>query len=127
MVHRSNKRCYSGIMGRRTAALLPVVQRLLETVGSHLRLARLRRRLQARQVAERAGMSVMTLRALERGSPGVTIGAYAAVLHVLGLHADLELLGKSDPLGRKLQDAQLTVTMSPRRMPPSRARSAGRS
>jgi len=70
-------------MGRTTAPLLSKIRRLLEELGSNIRLARLRRRLQAKQVAARAGMSVMTLRAVERGSPGVTIGAYLAVLQVL--------------------------------------------
>lgn len=102
-------------MGRKTAPLLPMVGRLLEQVGAQLRLARLRRRLQAKQAAERAGMSAMTLRAVERGAPGVTMGAYAAVLHVLGLAGDLGLLAHDDLLGRKLQDARLTVRMTPAR------------
>lgn len=52
-------------------------------------------------------MSVMTLRNVERGGMGVTIGAYAAVLHVLGLDGDLDAVAAVDTLGRDLQDATL--------------------
>jgi hypothetical protein len=52
-------------------------------------------------------MSLMTLRGIEKGRSGATIGAYAAVLRVLGLDEDLDSLVASDPLGRELQDAGL--------------------
>lgn len=94
-------------MGRTTSALLPATERLAEGLGERLRLARLRRKLTALQVCERAGMSPMTLRALERGSTGATLGAYLAVMQVLGMQNQLELLAKDDPLGRTLQDIQL--------------------
>ena len=94
-------------MAKKTAALLPATDELLRQFGDRLRLARLRRRLSAKQVAERAGMAPMTLRSLERGGSGVTIGAYLAVMQVLGIEKDLDLLGKADPVGRELQDAQL--------------------
>jgi transcriptional regulator with XRE-family HTH domain len=94
-------------MARRTSPLLPKVARLLNGLGERLKLARLRRRLTAKLVAERAGMSVMTLRSLEAGSAGVTMGAYLSVMHVLGLEQDLNLLGSTDELGYRLQDSRL--------------------
>ncbi len=52
-------------------------------------------------------MSRTTLRGVERGDAGVTLGAYANVLHALGLHRDLALVAGDDELGRKLQDAAM--------------------
>jgi transcriptional regulator with XRE-family HTH domain len=94
-------------MGNVTSPLLPSSQRLLEDLGQRLELARLRRGLQSKQVAERAGMAALTLRSIERGSATVTMGAYLAVMQVLGLEDDLSQIARSDETGRHLQDAKL--------------------
>ena len=94
-------------MAKTTSPLLPATSELLTRFGERLRLARLRRRLSAKQVAERAGMVPMTLRSLERGGTGVTMGAYLSVMQVLGIERDLEQLAAADPLGRQLQDSRL--------------------
>ena len=94
-------------MAKRIAPLLPPLERRLARLGERIRTARLRRRLSAKLTAERAGMSLMTLRSVERGGMGVTMGAYVAVLHVLGLDGDLDAVAQADPLGRDLQDAAL--------------------
>ena len=95
-------------MGRKTANILPQTKIKLETMGEQIKMARLRRKLSAELVAERARISRATLWAVEKGSPSVSIGIYAAVLHSLnGMDNDLLLIAKDDDLGRKLQDLEL--------------------
>jgi len=96
-------------MGREKASILPSLQRLLAELGENIRLARLRRKFSAALVAERAGIARNTLRAIERGDASVTFGAYANVLLSLGLEKDLALIARDDELGRKLQDAGLSI------------------
>lgn len=94
-------------MAKRIAALLPPLERRLARLGDRIRSARLRRSLPAKLVAERSGMSVTTLRHVERGDMGVTMGAYASVLRVLGLDGDLDAVAEADALGHDLQDHRL--------------------
>jgi ribosome-binding protein aMBF1 (putative translation factor) len=94
-------------MSRLSSPSVPTVLRLLVELGENVRLARKRRGLSAELVAARAGMSRPTLRSIERGEGGVTLGAVANVLHCLGLERDLALVGRADPVGRTLQDAAL--------------------
>lgn len=89
--------------------LLPFLKKILSEFGENIKLARLRRKLSAEQVAERAGISRGTLISIEKGSSTVSIGAYLQVLYILGLHNDFLKLANDDTLGRKLQDAQLQV------------------
>ena len=97
-------------MSKKATVLLPQTQAVLEQMGEQIRLARLRRHLTAELVAERAGISRMTLSNIEKGSPSVAIGIYAAVLHALGnMDGDFLLVAKDDELGRTLQDLELPV------------------
>jgi transcriptional regulator with XRE-family HTH domain len=95
-------------MGRETSTLLPKHERLLADLGENLRLARLRRKLSAEQVAERAGVSRSTLHLMENGSAGISLGKLVQVLAVLGMEQDISAVGSDDNLGRKLEDARLT-------------------
>ena len=95
-------------MGKKSVSLLPQTQEILSQMGEQIKLARLRRKLSSELVAERAGISRATLWNVEKGSPSVAIGIYAAVLHALNnMDKDLLLVAKDDELGRKLQDLDL--------------------
>ncbi len=95
------------------------MRRLLEQVGTNLKLARLRRQDSVRTVAERAGISRKTLYRAELGDPAVSLGIYARVLQALRLEQDLAKLAVDDELGRKLQDAGLlTRRRAPKRPAP---------
>jgi transcriptional regulator with XRE-family HTH domain len=96
-------------MPSKKVLLMPSLKKILEELGENIKLARLRRKLSAGQVAERANISRPTLLSIEKGLPGVAMGAYAHVLFVLGLEKDLLKLAIDDVLGRKLQDAELVV------------------
>lgn len=96
-------------MKPRTTTLLPTANRIMTEFGNNLKLARRRRRLSVEQVAERADISRTTLWQVEKGSPSVAMGIYMKVIFVLGLEKDLLKVASDDTLGRKLQDARLTV------------------
>jgi len=105
-----NNQSYTmNIMAQKKLTLLPSVERRLEQMGEQIKLARLRRRISVQLVAERANISRSTLWAIEKGSPSVSMGAYAQVLLAIGLVDDLLLVAKDDVLGRKLQDLGLPV------------------
>ena len=98
-------------MPKKTIVLLPETEKILEQMGLQIKYARLRRKLTSELVAERALVSI------EKGSPSVAMGCYAAVLHALNyMDKDLLLVAKDDELGRKLQDLDLPVRKrAPRR------------
>jgi transcriptional regulator with XRE-family HTH domain len=96
-------------MEKRNTILLPRAQKPILILGENIKLARLRRKFSAEQVAERADISRPTLVSIEKGSPNVSIGAYVKVLSVLGLENDILEVANDDILGRKLQDARLII------------------
>lgn len=94
-------------MAKISRPVFPYAERQAVALGRRLREARLRRRMTALAMAERAGISRATLHRLEKGDTSISLGAYQRVLRVLGLEADFDLLARDDVLGRKLQDMAL--------------------
>jgi len=105
------------IMPAAAPILYPRQAKLLAELGQRLRQARLRRRYTASLVAERADISRQTLTKVERGDPSVTLGTYVRVLVAVGLEGDLARVAADDPVGRRLQDAELGVPRRVRRQP----------
>jgi len=98
--------------------LYPKAQKVLSQLGENIKLARLRRKLSAEQVAERADITRVTLSSIEKGSPGVAMGNYLQVLFALNLEKDLLKVASDDELGRKLTDINLLVKeRAPKRSP----------
>lgn len=85
------------------------VKRALKKLGHDLCNARKRRRIPMQLAAERASISRATLSKIERGDEGVSLGAYARVLFVLGMIGRLSELADStsDQLGLELEAENL--------------------
>jgi transcriptional regulator with XRE-family HTH domain len=94
----------------RTTPPLPLpVKRALAKLGEDIRKARLRRRITTTMMAERAFITRTTLRKVESGNPGVSLGIYATVIFVLGLTARLADLAdtRTDEVGLQLEEERL--------------------
>ncbi len=99
------------------------VARALRKLGADIRDARKRRRIPVAILAERASISRTTLSQVEKGAAGVSMGAYATVLFVLGMIerlADLADL-RYDPVGLALEEEHLPqrIRRPRKRLPPS--------
>jgi len=95
---------------RRQNAIAPVpVKRALRKLGRDISEARRRRRITTATMAERASVSRVTLRKVEKGDPGVSMGIYGRVLFVLGMAGRLGEIAdiRSDTVGRELEEAEL--------------------
>lgn len=90
--------------------LLPLpVSRALEKLGRDISFARRRRQMPQSMLAERIGVSVMTVRRMEAGSPTIAMQTLARALHVFGeLERLKQLLDSSeDSIGLALMDEKL--------------------
>jgi transcriptional regulator with XRE-family HTH domain len=85
------------------------VTRALRKLGHDIRDARRRRRIPVALMAERASISRTTLNKVEKGIPGVSLGAYATVLFSLGMVDRLADVAdpRYDILGRELEEEHL--------------------
>jgi transcriptional regulator with XRE-family HTH domain len=97
----------ASIMPSKPPVVFPIEQRLLSAFGERIRLARLRRKLSATAVAQRAGLSRTTLYNAECGDARLTMGSFLRILAALGLENDIDALAADDKVGRKLQDLEL--------------------
>lgn len=61
-------------------------------LGAVIRMARLRRGWPQARLARKAGVAIMTLRNVEQGRPGVTLGTFVTLLWALNLQHLLEPL-----------------------------------
>lgn len=76
-------------------------------MGENIKLACKRRGYSQSLIAERTGLSRLTVRKIQQGDSTVSIGHYVAVLSVLGMAEDFAKVASDDELGRKLQDIKL--------------------
>ena len=90
--------------------ILPLpVRRGLKKLGEDIALARRRRRISTRSMAERLGVSLKTLQRLEKGDPTVAVGTVATAMLVLSeLERFTNLLDTArDDIGLTLMDQNL--------------------
>lgn len=108
-------------MKRAIDPLPPRLHRRAVALGERLKRARLRRKLSAELVAERARVSRTTLHRVEKGDAAVSFATVIRLLSIFGLDADLDSLAADDELGRRLQDANLKAPRRAPKRPPSAA------
>lgn len=92
------------------------VRRSLVKLGQGVNVARRRRAMTTARVAEAAGISLGTLRRIEKGDPSVSLGAIAMVLLSLGELARLDALlpPNTDHMGLALDLNRLPKRISQR-------------
>lgn len=85
------------------------VKRALKKLGRDLCDARRRRRIPMQLAADRASISRTTLSKIEKGEEGVSLGAYAKILFVMGMINRLAELADPglDELGLSLEADKL--------------------
>ena len=79
-------------MSGKTVVLKSDTEDKLKKMGKRIKKARLRRNISAEIISKKAGIGESTFYAIERGVSTVSLGAYAAVLSILGLDNDLDVI-----------------------------------
>jgi transcriptional regulator with XRE-family HTH domain len=87
----------------------PKIGQTLKRIGENLSLARRRRHISLKSLAERVGVSSKTISRLEQGDPTVAWGTVITVMEVLGLQKSTEHIADSayDELGLGLMDEKV--------------------
>lgn len=99
--------------------LPPNLKKSLAKFGQDLALARRRRRLTIKMMAERIGVAPNTYRRLERGDPMTSLGVYAMALHVLGFGTPLGEVAdtRRDDIGLLQDEERLPQRVRVKRTP----------
>jgi transcriptional regulator with XRE-family HTH domain len=84
------------------------VEKALQSLGTNLRTARIRRKMTIADVATRIGTGPRAVMGAEKGKPSTGIAVYLALLWVYGLHAPVGDL--ADPMKDKEGRAREAVT-----------------
>ena len=79
----------------------------LRELGARIKRARLRRNISAEMLSDKAGIGESTFYAIERGASTVSIGAYAAVLFVLGIESDFDTIAIDEEVKKQLYEQNL--------------------
>lgn len=90
-------------MAKRQRAYLKTTELAAQLLGSRVRQARIERRWTERELAERAGVSITTLRKVERGDPTVALGIAFDAAGLLGVplfHEERDRLAAETRLSR---------------------------
>lgn len=79
-------------MAKKSVLLEPNIEDKIKKMGQRIKKARLRRNISIESISEKAGISESTFYAIEHGASTVSLGAYAAVLAILGLDNDIDVI-----------------------------------
>jgi transcriptional regulator with XRE-family HTH domain len=84
-------------------------QNALRKLGQDISEARRRRRITVALMAERAGVSPITVKQIEQGNPSTSIGGYASILFILGMTESLSDIAdiRHDLTGQRLAEESL--------------------
>lgn len=92
------------------------VEQALTTLGRNIRIARLRRRLTRKELAERIGVSRYVMADIECGKPTTAIAAYVGALWALGLLRQMDRVAHPDQdFEGKTLEASRSPTTAPKR------------
>lgn len=92
---------------------LLIITGMLVRLGSDMAAARMNRQWRQRDLAVRAGLTRHAVMQIERGNPGVSIGAYVAALCAMGLADDVQSLASAS---RDCQGQMLLAARSGKRV-----------
>jgi transcriptional regulator with XRE-family HTH domain len=85
----------------------PNTKEILIAIGKRIRFCRKLYMKSETKLCIDSGVARSTLQMIEKGNPGVSIGAYIRVMYMLGMERDLLHLGLDNDADRKLLDKKL--------------------